>query len=84
MGVGRSALGDHSDRVVYELHLVRRGRSARHDVNEDIALAAQYRDHARELRRAAREQRAASVNQALMKAANDYNRLAQSLEQVHQ
>jgi hypothetical protein len=53
-------------------------------VNEDITLAAQYRDHVRELRRVAREQRAAWVNHALMKAANDYNRLAQSLEQTHQ
>ena len=52
-------------------------------MNEDLALAEQYREHARELRGAAGELRAAWANDALMKAADDYDGFAKALERIY-
>ena len=52
-------------------------------MNEDLALAAQYREHADELRRLASEKRPSWANDALMKAADDYDHMAASLERAY-
>jgi|SoiMethySBSTD1v2_1073268.scaffolds.fasta_scaffold1355575_1 hypothetical protein len=46
-------------------------------------IAVQYRKHAEELRIVACDARPAWANRALLKAADDYDRLATSLEQSH-
>ena len=51
-------------------------------VGNDLALAAQYRKHAQELRGVAGERRPAWANVALRKAADDYDRMAKSLERI--
>jgi len=48
-------------------------------MNDDLEIAARYREHAEELRGVAGEKRASWVNNALLKAADDYDRLATSL-----
>ena len=49
----------------------------------DLVLAEEYREHARELRCLANEERPAWANDALIKAADDYDRMADSLEQIY-
>jgi hypothetical protein len=50
--------------------------------SSDLALATEYRDHAEVLRRLAGEERPAWANDALIKAADDYDQLANSLERI--
>ena len=52
-------------------------------MDEDLALAAQYREHAQELRRLAREERPTWANEALIKAADDYDHMAGLLERIY-
>ena len=52
-------------------------------MSNDRALAADYRKHAQELRHVAGEKRPVWANDALRKAADDYEGMAQSLERIY-
>ena len=84
MAIGRSHIGDHPDRLVCDLHLgasMRPAEAAKTQLS-DVALATEYREHAQALRRLASEERPAWANDALMKAADDYDRMANSVERT--
>jgi len=49
-------------------------------MHQERALAGQYRDHAQELRRVAAGKRPTPANRALIKAAEEYDRMAGKLE----
>jgi hypothetical protein len=51
-------------------------------MGSELALAAEYRKHAEELHGVAGERRPMWANAALLKAAEDYDRLATSLARV--
>jgi len=53
-------------------------------MDNEVTIAAEYRRHAEELRGVAAEQRPAWANAALLKAAEDYDRLATSLAGVYE
>ena len=52
-------------------------------MSNELAIATEYRKHAEELRGVAVENRPAWANAALLKAADDYDRLAASLARFY-
>ena len=77
------SLGPNPRAHVFSTWLEAAALRAQERMNEDLVLAAQYREHAHELRRLARDERPTWANDALKKAADDYDHLAAALERAY-